>query len=70
MRTRDAGAMVAAAGWLLFVAVGISIVIAVVGTLLILKIVDVLIGVRVTKEDESEGLDISMHGEEGYNFEG
>jgi ammonium transporter, Amt family len=51
------------------IAVGISIVIAVVGTLIILKIVDVIVGVRATKEDESEGLDISMHGEEGYSVE-
>lgn len=42
---------------------------AIVGTLVILKITDVLIGVRVTKQDETEGLDLSMHGEEGYNFE-
>jgi Amt family ammonium transporter len=42
---------------------------AIVGTLLILKITDVVLGVRVTKEHEIEGLDLSMHGEEGYNFE-
>ena len=42
---------------------------AIVGTLIILKICDVLIGVRVTKEQEMEGLDVSMHGEEGYIFE-
>ncbi len=42
---------------------------AIVGTLIILKIVDAVIGVRVTREDEIEGLDLSMHGEEGYNFE-
>ncbi|HEV2447283.1 MAG TPA: ammonium transporter [Candidatus Sulfopaludibacter sp.] len=43
---------------------------AIVGTLVILKICDVLIGVRVTKDQEVEGLDLSMHGEEGYIFEG
>ncbi len=42
---------------------------AIVGTLIILKICDVLLGVRVSPEDELEGLDISMHGEEGYNLE-
>jgi Amt family ammonium transporter len=42
---------------------------AIVGTLIILKIVDVTIGVRVTKEQEMEGLDTSMHNEEGYIFE-
>jgi Amt family ammonium transporter len=51
------------------VAVGISWVLAIVGTLIILKIVDVLIGLRVSEPDEIEGLDVSQHGEEGYNFE-
>jgi len=42
---------------------------AIVGTLVILKICDLVTGVRVTAEHELEGLDVSMHGEEGYNFE-
>ena len=42
---------------------------AIVGTLVILKVVDLVIGVRVTKEQESDGLDLSMHNEEGYIFE-
>jgi ammonium transporter, Amt family len=49
--------------------VAISWVIAIVGTLLILKFVEVVIGLRVTKEQESDGLDLSMHNEEGYIFE-
>ncbi len=47
----------------------ISFVLAIVGTIVILKIVDLTIGVRVSQDDEREGLDLSMHGEEGYNFE-
>jgi Amt family ammonium transporter len=35
----------------------------------ILKICDLVFGVRVDPEHEIEGLDLSMHGEEGYNFE-
>ena len=42
---------------------------AIVGTLIILKICDALIGVRVTEAQEIEGLDLSMHGEEGYILE-
>ena len=42
---------------------------AIVGTLVILKICDVLVGVRVKQDHEIQGLDLSMHGEEGYNFE-
>jgi len=42
---------------------------AIVGTLVILKIVDVTIGLRVSEEHEIQGLDLSQHGEEGYYFE-
>jgi len=42
---------------------------AIVGTLVILKICDMTVGLRVSKEQEIEGLDVSMHGEEGYIFE-
>ncbi len=42
---------------------------AIVGTLIILKICDLVIGLRVSKEAEIEGLDLSMHGEEGYILE-
>jgi Amt family ammonium transporter len=44
--------------------------IAIVGTIIILKICDAVIGLRVSKEEETEGLDLSQHGEEGYIFEG
>jgi ammonium transporter, Amt family len=42
---------------------------AIVGTLIILKICDVLLGLRVTPEQEIEGLDLALHGEEGYIME-
>src|SRR5881628_1477406 len=40
---------------------------ALVGTLVLLKIVDLLTGIRVPEEHEIEGLDITQHGEEAYN---
>jgi Amt family ammonium transporter len=40
-----------------------------VGTLIILKIVDVTIGLRVTEDEEVQGLDLTQHGEEGYSWE-
>jgi Amt family ammonium transporter len=43
--------------------------IAIVGTLIILKVVDVLIGLRVPADHEVQGLDLSQHGEEGYYWE-
>ncbi len=42
---------------------------AAVGTLVILKITDKLVGLRVTADEEEEGLDLSQHGEEGYFLE-
>jgi Amt family ammonium transporter len=52
-------------------AIGVAIawVLAVVGTLIILKVCDILVGVRVHPVQETEGLDLSMHGEEAYNLE-
>jgi ammonium transporter, Amt family len=43
---------------------------AIVGTLIILLIVDKTIGLRITEEQEAQGLDLSQHGEEGYYWEG
>jgi Amt family ammonium transporter len=42
---------------------------AIVGTLVILKVCDLVVGLRVAPEHETQGLDLSMHGEEGYSFE-
>ena len=47
----------------------IAWVLAIVGTLVILKICDVVVGLRVSAEQETQGLDLSMHGEEGYILE-
>ncbi len=52
-----------------FVGVVVAWVLAIVGTLVILKIVDVVVGLRVREEHEIQGLDLSQHGEEGYNLE-
>jgi Amt family ammonium transporter len=41
----------------------------IVGTLAILFVVDKLIGLRVSPEHETQGLDLSQHGEEGYDWE-
>jgi ammonium transporter, Amt family len=42
---------------------------ALVGTIVLLKIVDMITGLRVPEEQEIEGLDITQHGEEAYNLE-
>jgi Amt family ammonium transporter len=49
--------------------IGISIALAVVGTLVILKFVDLVIGLRVSESEETVGLDATQHGETAYTFE-
>src|SRR5579863_7321931 len=51
------------------IGVAVAWVLAIVGTYVILKICDAITGMRANETDEREGLDLSMHGEEGYNFE-
>jgi Amt family ammonium transporter len=51
------------------VGVAFAWLIAIVGTLTILKVVDLVVGLRVSTEHEIQGLDLSQHGEEGYNLE-
>jgi Amt family ammonium transporter len=48
--------------------VGIAWSISIVGTLVLLFVVDKVMGLRVSAEDEAAGLDLSQHGEEGYDF--
>ena len=48
------------------VAIGITWVLAIVATFIILKVLDVVMGLRVSDEGEIEGLDVSQHGEEAY----
>jgi len=50
------------------VGVAIAWSISIVGTLVILFVVDKTVGLRVNEEDEREGLDLSQHGEEGYDW--
>jgi Amt family ammonium transporter len=50
------------------VGAGAAILWAIIATVLILKIVDAILGLRVSQAGELQGLDISQHGEEGYIF--
>jgi Amt family ammonium transporter len=50
------------------VGIAIAWALSIVGTLVLLKLVDLVIGLRVSVEDEHEGLDITQHGEEGYDY--
>jgi len=68
---RPLGAVDGNAGQIVSQLVGTLIAwgLAIVGTLVILKICDWTLGVRADAMDETQGLDLSMHGEEAYNLE-
>ena len=50
------------------IGVAITVVYVAIATWIILKVIDVVIGLRVTEEQETEGLDIALHDERGYNL--
>jgi Amt family ammonium transporter len=52
--------------WIQLVAVLAALALAALGTVVILKVVDLTMGARVTLHDEISGLDLSEHGEEAY----
>jgi len=49
---------------------GIGIVVAVVGTLIALRVTEFFTPLRIEEREEETGMDLALHGEEGYNFEG
>ncbi len=54
--------------WTQFLAVAVTWIFAFVMTSIILKVVDIIVGLRVTDEEEERGLDISQHNETGYSL--
>ncbi|RLA34369.1 MAG: hypothetical protein DRR03_06710 [Gammaproteobacteria bacterium] len=54
--------------WVQSYAIVATIIYDVILTFIILKALDVLIGLRVNEEQETEGLDVAQHGERGYTF--
>jgi Amt family ammonium transporter len=54
--------------WIQFKGVLITVVFVAIASYIILKIVDMIVGLRVTEEQETEGLDIASHDERGYNL--
>jgi len=45
-----------------------TVVYCAVATFIILKVIDVVMGLRVSEEQETEGLDLALHDERGYNL--
>jgi Amt family ammonium transporter len=50
------------------IGVAAAMALAIVGTVALLKLLDAVMGLRVTQQQELHGLDLSQHGEEGYIF--
>ncbi len=53
--------------WVQFQGVIAAVILSGVVAFVALKIVDMIVGLRVTEEEEREGLDVSSHGEKAYN---
>jgi Amt family ammonium transporter len=51
-------------------AIGVTLCLAVIGTTIIAYIVRAIVGLRVSPEIETSGLDLAEHGEEGYHTAG
>ncbi len=49
-----------------FVGVGATLVYTAIASFILLKIVDMIVGLRVSEEEETEGLDLALHDERGY----
>jgi Amt family ammonium transporter len=45
-----------------------TIIYTAIATFIILKVIDVIMGLRVSEDQEVEGLDITLHDEKGYNL--
>jgi len=50
------------------VSIGASAALAIVGTIILLVVINATLGLRVSPEEEQRGLDVTQHGEEGYIF--
>jgi len=75
--TRNAPASLGLSGWIegnfrqfvnQAISAGAAVALSVIGTFVFLKVLDAVMGLRVTQSDEIQGLDLSQHGEEGYIF--
>ncbi|QMV63775.1 ammonium transporter [Ectopseudomonas oleovorans] len=52
--------------WVQFKGVAFTVIYTTIVTFVILKVIDVVMGLRVTEEEESVGLDLAQHNERGY----
>ena len=48
--------------------VGSVAVYTAVASFILLKLIDMMLGLRVTEDEETEGLDLNQHNERGYDY--
>jgi Amt family ammonium transporter len=54
--------------WVQFQGVAFTVVYTALVTFVILKVIDLVMGLRVSDEEETIGLDLALHNERGYNL--
>ena len=54
--------------WIQFKGVAFTVVYTAIVTFVILKVLDAVMGLRITEEEEAVGLDLAQHNERGYNL--
>ena len=59
---------IAAQVWIQCKGVGFTVIYTAIVTFIILKVLDMVMGLRVTEEEEAVGLDLAQHNERGYNL--
>ncbi len=59
---------VAAQVWIQAKGVGFTVIYTAIVTFIILKVLDAVMGLRVSEEEEAVGLDLAQHNERGYNL--
>jgi Amt family ammonium transporter len=59
---------IAAQVWIQTKGVGFTVIYTAIVTFIILKVLDAVMGLRVTDEEEAVGLDLAQHNERGYNL--
>ncbi|RJG12942.1 ammonium transporter [Pseudomonas cavernicola] len=59
---------IAAQVWIQFKGVGFTVVYTAIVTFVILKVIDLVMGLRISEEEETVGLDLAQHNERGYNL--
>jgi Amt family ammonium transporter len=47
--------------------VGVTVIYSIIATAIILKAIDIMVGLRITEEEEVEGMDLALHNERAYN---